>query len=299
MATLDLSFIDEARSLEVEAIDTGRGTSEFTFAPGASNFTTDIAEGNEEALHGRPVDDLVEIGERLIDLRRYVDLATVAFQQRGLAYPFEIDESHQALTFRPSDIDLAAEVADLSRIIRHRNPNAAKFEKRAFRALHKLLGGWGMCVGSPRETADMGAEKTIRHYRSQLLAHEKGNAWPADFSPNGDGGADGFLILGRSWGGPIAFYQSKNTGFDLESHPEEFSRIPSIAEDWFGKKINSGRRIIPVLALNTVLTIDLKERIYAERGEIHGVHIIDAVDILAAEHLPPSHAALQTACHVL
>jgi hypothetical protein len=285
--------------LEVEAVDTGRTTSEFTLAPGASNFGTDVGEDDEEALHGRPVDDLLEIGERLKDIPRYVDLARLAFQQRGLTYPFGIDESHQALAINHGQTQLASKVADLSRVIRRGNPDAAKFEKRAFRALHKLVGGWGMCVGSPRETPEMGAEKTIRHYRSQLLQHEQGTAWPTDFSPNGDGGADGFLILGRGWGGPIAFYQSKNTGFDLESHPEEFSRIPSIAEDWFGKKINAGRRIIPVLALNTVLTIDLKERIYAERGELHCVHIIDAVDILAAEDLPPTHVTLQPACQVL
>ena len=123
--------------------------------------------------------------------------------------------------------------------------------------------------------------------------------WPVDFGPNGDKGADGFLILGRSWGGPIAFYQSKNTGFDLESHPEEFSRIPSIAEDWFGKKVNTSRRIIPILALNTVLTIDLKEKIYMERGEFHGVHIIDAVDILATENLPANHPIWRQECLVL
>ena len=216
----------------------------------------------------------------------------MAFQQRGLTYPFEIDESHQALTVNLGQIHLASNVADLSRVIRRGNPDAAKFEKRAFRALHKLVGGWGMCVGSPRETRRWGRRRLSRHYRSQLLPHEQGTAWPTDFSPNGDGGADGFLILGRGWGGPIAFYQSKNTGFDLESHPEEFSRIPSIAEDWFGKKINAGRRILPVLALNTVLTIDLKERIYAARGEFHGVHIIDAVDILAAENLAPTHVTL-------
>jgi hypothetical protein len=86
MASLDLSFIDEARALEVEVIDTGRGTSEFTLAPGVSNFATDVGEGDEEALHGRPVDDLLEIGERLKDLPRYVDLARLAFMQRGLTY---------------------------------------------------------------------------------------------------------------------------------------------------------------------------------------------------------------------
>jgi hypothetical protein len=298
MALPDLSFIDEVRALEVEAVDTGRSTSEFTLAPGPANFVADVREDDQEALHGRPVDDVLELGERLKDLPRYVDLARSAFQQRGLTYPFEIDESRQALAVMPGLGEFAAKVADLSRVVRCGNPAAAKFEKRAFRALHRLIGGWGVCVGSPRETPDMGAERTIRRYRSWLLSHEQGNYWPADFSPNGDNGADGFVILGRGWGGPVAFYQSKNTGFDLESHPEEFSRIPSIAEDWFGKKMNAGRRIIPVLALNTVLSIDLKERIYAERGE-QGVHIIDAVDILAAENVAPAHVTLHPACSVL
>jgi hypothetical protein len=299
MALPDLSFIDEMRALEVQAIDAGRSTSEFTLAPGPGNFEQDVGEDEQEALHGRPVDDVLELEERLTDLRRYVDLARVAFEQRGLAYPFEIDDSRQGLTANPLMKQLALKVADLSRVVRHGNPEASKFEKRAFRALQKLIGGWGVCVGAPRETPEMGAEKCIRRYRALLLPHEQGGQWPADYSPNGDKGADGFLILGRGWGGPIAFYQSKNTGFDLESHPEEFSRIPAIAEDWFGKKINLGRHVIRVLALNTVLTLDLKERIYMERGELHGVHIIDAADVLAAEHIAPTHVTLKAGCLIL
>jgi len=298
MALQDLSFIDEMRALEVQAIDLGRSTSEFTLAPGPASFEVEVGEGEEEALHGLPVDDVIEIGERLRDLRRYVDLARVAFHQRGLNYPFEIDTSGQSVTIASGKQQFASDVAQLSRIIRQGTPVASRFEKRAFRALQKLVGGWGVCVGSPREAAGWGAERTIRHYRSLLFDHEQAGQWPGDFSPNGDKGADGFLILGRSWGGPIAFYQSKNTGFELESHPEEFSRIPSIAEDWFGKKINTGRRIIPVLALNTVLTVDLKEKIYAARGE-QGVHILDAVDILAAEHLQDEHETRKCGCLVL
>jgi len=298
MALQDLSFIDEMRALEVEAIDLGRSTSEFTLAPGPANFTGEVGEGEEEALHGRPVDDVIEIDERLQNICRYVDLARLAFQQRGLTYPFEIDASGQSLAVYPGKKQFALEVAQLSRIIRQGNPEASRFEKRAFRALQKLMGGWGVCVGSPRESERWGAERTIRYYRSLLLDCEQAGHWPSDFSPNGDKGADGFLILGRGWGGPIAFYQSKNTGFDLESHPEEFSRIPSVAEDWFGKKINAGRRVIPVLALNTVLSIDLKERIYAERGE-QGVHIVDAVDIFAAEHLDDEHKTLKCSCLVI
>jgi hypothetical protein len=299
MALPDLSFIDEMRAVEVQAVDAGRSTSEFALAPGPGNFEQDVGDEEQEALHGRPVDDVLELGERLNDLHRYIELARVAFDQRGLAYPFEIDASRQGLTVIPMLKQLALKVAGLSRVVRHGNPEASKFEKRAFRALQRLTGGWGVCVGAPRETPEMGAEKCIRHYRSLLLPHEHGGQWPADFSPNGDMGADGFLILGRGWGGPIAFYQSKNTGFDLQSHPEEFSRIPAITEDWFGKRVSLGRRVIPVLALNTVLTIELKEKIYMERGELQGVHMIDAVDILAAENVPATHVTLQTDCVVL
>ena len=297
MTRRDLSFIDEARSLEVEAIDTGRGTSEFTLAPGPSNFSVDVGEGDEEPLHGRAVDDVLEVDERRKCLSRYVELAKSAFRQRGLTYPFEIDDSRQALAVSPGWPELASQAAELSRVIRQGHSAAMKFEKRAFRALQKLIGGWGVCVGSPRETTGMGAEKTVREFRARLLPHEQGSQWPPDFSPNGDRGADGFLIVGRGWGGPIAFYQSKNTGFDLESHPEEFSRIPAIAEDWFGKKVNLGRRIIPVLALNTVLSIELKEEIYAQRGDL-GVHVIDAVDILAAEHAASAPETLLAQCIV-
>src|SRR5438552_1858004 len=93
----DLSFIDEVRALEVEAIDAGRSTSEFTLAPGSANFDFDVGEGEEEALHGRPVDDVIELDERLKNLPRYIALAKLAFQQRGLTYPFEIDDSRQGL----------------------------------------------------------------------------------------------------------------------------------------------------------------------------------------------------------
>ena len=52
MALPDLSFIDEMRALEVETIDSGRSTNEFTNAPGPTNFSGEVAEGDEEALHG-------------------------------------------------------------------------------------------------------------------------------------------------------------------------------------------------------------------------------------------------------
>ena len=299
MALPDLSFIDDGRLVEVEAIDTGRSSCEFTLAPGPVNFDDTIGENEEESLHGKPVDDVIELDERLRDLKRYVEFARMAFQQRGLQYPFEVTESGESLAIAKGQEELALQAAELSRIVRQGNPEASKFEKRAFRAAQKLIGGWGVCVGSPRETKGMGAEKSVRHYRSLLLPHESGPSWPADFGPNGDHGADGLLILGRGWGGPIVFYQSKNSGFDLEVYPNELGRVPSIAEVWFGKKINIGRRIIPVLALNTVLTIELKEKIYEERGEMSGAHILDAVDILASERVSATHCTRECGCIVL
>jgi hypothetical protein len=285
MAIPDLSFIDPSRAIEVEAVDAGRATSEFTLSPAPGNFQPEVGEDEEESIHGRPVDDVQEVAERRKELPQYIELARLAFQQRGLEYPFYLDASQQSLAINPALALLAEATAGLSRIIRLGNPEASRFEKRAFRALHRALGGWGVCIGSPRVNEGVGAERAIRWFRERLASWESGAHWPVDFGRNGDKGADGFVILGRYWGGPIAFYQSKNTGFDLQSHPEEFSRIPSITEDWFGRKLTQGRCIIPVLALNTVLTIELKERIFAERGECKGVHIVDAVDILAAEHL--------------
>lgn len=294
----DLSFINEGRVLEVEAVDEGRGVSEFTLAPGSAGFGVNAGASEEESLFWRPVDDVMDVDDRSADLPRYVALAEAAFRQRGLVYPFAVDDSGDSLAIVPGRKQFASAVAALSRIVRHGNPAAAAFEKRGFRALQKFVGGWGACVGTPRQQEGMGAEKSTRRYRQLLLQHEAGTHWPPDFSPNGDNGADGLLILGRGWGGPIVFYQSKNTGFDLEAHPEEFSRIPAIAHDWFGKRVNKGRRVIPVLALNTVLTIEIKERIYEERGELNGAHMIDAVDILAAEHPPADHVTTRSGCLV-
>src|SRR5215831_3279760 len=101
MVSLDLSYIDELRSLEVEAIDAGCGTSEFTFSPRPANLTGVVSEGEEDAVHGRAVDDVLEIGERLQHLPRYVEIAKTAFDQRDLQYPFEIDASGNALSVLP------------------------------------------------------------------------------------------------------------------------------------------------------------------------------------------------------
>lgn len=293
----DLAFIDVARPLEVEAVEGGRGTAEFTFAPDAGGLRADVSEDNEASLHGRPADDIQEMIERKASLARWVPFAEKAFEHRGLRYPFSIDASGGSLEVAAGMTTLAVASARLAESVGFGNPVASQFEKRAFRALHKLLGGWGVCVGSPRVEKNLGAEKTIRKYRALLLAHEQGGHWPEEFSTNGDNGADGLLILGRGWGGPVVFYQSKNSKFELKGHAEEFARIPAITQDWFGRRVNLHRRVIPVVALNTVLTLEAKERIYEERGE-SGVHILDAVDILAAEYADVNHVTMKPDCQV-
>src|SRR5436190_20722060 len=113
MALPDLSFIDEMRALEIQAVDLGRSTSEFTLAPSKANFAQAVGENEEEALHGRPVDDVIEVEERRQFLHSYVDLARIAFQQRGLKYPFEIDASGQSLLVSLGAQTFAAAVGQL------------------------------------------------------------------------------------------------------------------------------------------------------------------------------------------
>ena len=97
------------------------------------------------------------------------------------------------------------------------------------------------------------------------MAWETGDS-RLDFARSGDHGADGFIILGRGWGGPIVFFQAKNTNFNLKDPPEEFSRIPEVLQDWFGRRWNQHRAIIPVLAVNSVLTLEMKADIYQARA---------------------------------
>ena len=111
--------------------------SEFTLAPGSTNFGDIVTEGDEQALHGTPVDDVQEVDERLRALTIYVELAKSAFEQRGLAYPFEIDDSRQSLAVAVESKGFAIKVADLSRVHSGRRPCCQQFEKRAFRALQR------------------------------------------------------------------------------------------------------------------------------------------------------------------
>jgi len=275
MSFPDLSFIQTARALEVEAVEGGRVLSEFSLDP-------DAAANSEEArVLGRAVDDIDEIEERARALQEYVGHARRAFEQRGLTYPFDMSSAGDSLDVLPGHKPMALQVAELSGIVSQGLPVAKDFEKRAFRALQGLVGGWGVCVGAPRDDG-RGPEDGIRRFRGLLQPWEFGQDWPAAFPASGDNGADGFIVLGRGWGGPVFFFQSKNTSFSLKSFPEEFARMPEVLDDWFGKRLNQRRTVVPVCGLNTVLTVELKERIAEARGPLAG-HIVDAVDILGVE----------------
>jgi hypothetical protein len=277
MTALDLSFVESARALEVEAVEGGRPLNEFTFDPQTSD------DVDEKPVMGRSVDDAEETDERLKLVRQFVPYAQAAYEQRGLVYPFQPTAVGDSLEVVIGQETIAQRSAELSGMIRMGHPISKQFEEAAFRALQRLIGGWGVCVGAPRKSGE-GAQKAMVKFRETLWRWEKGDSWPENFARNGDHGADGFLILGRGWGGPIVFFQAKNTNFVFEEHPEEFARIPEVLQDWFGKRWNQYRFIIPVLATNSVLTLEKKDQIFEMRGQA-GVQFIDAVDVVCAEYV--------------
>ena len=126
---------------------------------------------------------------------------------------------------------------------------------------------------------------------------EKGGFTRDRHSKNGDYGADGFLVLGRLWGGPVVYFQAKNSSFELEDYANELGRVPEILNDWFGVYLNQRRFVIPVCALNTIMTIELKERNFQARG-LTAFHVLDAVDVLAADLCDPEHELMKPACKI-
>src|SRR6266851_5439244 len=253
MTTVDLSFVESARALEVDAMEGGRPLNEFTIDPQTS------ANDEEAPIMGRSVDDAEETAERVTLVQQYLAYARVAYEQRGLVYPFQQSAAGDSFEIVPGNQKVAARSAELSGMIRKGQPLSKQFEQQAFEALQKLVGGWGVCIGAPRHNGQ-GAKQAIEEFRKALLKWEKGELWPEDFAKNGDHGADGFIILGRGWAGPIVFYQSKNTNFDLRDHPEEFARVSEILQDWFGRRWNQHRLVLPVFAINSVLTFEMKDR---------------------------------------
>lgn len=284
----DLSFVSIARDLEVEAVDGGRALSEITLDPGIDE------EGEDAAVLGRSVDSVDKTEERTKAVRQYENYARKAFEQRGLTYPFQLSVAGDSLEVLPGAVTIAKRTAELSSMVRQGDKIAKLFETTAFRALHALAGGWGVCTGHPRERPG-GPGKAIPRFRSLLQDWEIGKELPGVVARSGDHGADGFLVMGRSWGGPVFFFQAKNVNFSTKEFPSEFLRMSDILNDWFGLRIDRYRRVVPVLAVNTVLTLEDKSVAF-EAGGPHGLHFVDAVDILCFEFAASNHAFRSVDC---
>jgi hypothetical protein len=286
---VDLTFIQNGRDLEVEAIHGGRRSNELTTAP-AVDENEDL---DESPVAFTALDDIMETDERTSLVNTYVEYAERAFQERNLVYPFVLDRRGDRLAILTGSKALAEECAKLGEMVSKGNEEgrqAKAFEKRAVRALHKLTGGWCVCLGTPRDNGS-GCEQAVRGFR-ELIIPERGPYFrpnqpaPAGYPPSGDFGADAFWILGRTWGGPIVFLQAKNAPFNIRKIPTEFHRISDVLYEWFGRRMDRYRSIIPVFAVNTMLTRELKERAFEGAQPHGGFHIIDAVDILHAEQFP-------------
>ncbi len=279
----DVSYIQAGRDLEVEAIEPGRRSNEFSMAP-----SLDEADDLDESpIAFTPLDDIIEAEERPSILSRYLPHAQKAFSERHLVYPFVLSSRRDSLQIIPGARILAESCAELSRMVGKGSSDgqlAKEFEKRAATALHRLIGGWGVCIGAPRDNG-MGPKRAVQAFRS-LLTDEIGPYQAPKPPRNGDFGADAVWILGRTWGGPVVMFQAKNAGFSIRDIPTEFSRASDVLLEWFGKRINQHRAVISVFAVNTVFTRELKERAFESNGNQRGYHIIDAVDILHAETHP-------------
>jgi hypothetical protein len=274
----DVSWIQDARALEVEAVNPGASSTQLAATPSLG-----IASDEEDVMMSE-VDDVQDIEGRIGLAPRYVPHAREAFEDRGMTYPFEISDYKASLVVIPGFEELAANAARLSEMVTRGGATAKEFEVRATQALHRLIGGWAACVGAPRKHAAQygGLEKAIRGFRA-MLDKERGDYFPSPCAAGGDDGLDAVFILGRSWGGPVVFLQSKNSSFCIKDIPQEFARQQDICHKWFGRRIGDGRAVIPVFAVNSVLTHAMKEQIHAAGWRCH---VIDAVDILLAESLP-------------
>jgi hypothetical protein len=264
----DLSFIQNGRQMEIDAIESGRR----------------LLKDDSAAL--KPEDDIQETAERARVLDKYLPHAEAAFRERQLTYPFQRSTNRDSLAVIPGRGHFAGKCVELTELVGRSNAadtSAKRFEVRAVQALHRLIGGWAVCVGSPREDGT-GAERAVTAFR-RLLEAEKGDHWRAAYPAGGDFGADAFWILGRSWGGPVMYFQAKNTAFSLRNAPPEFLRISEVLREWFGRRIDQRRAVVPVYAVNTIFTRGLKERVF-EAGGGKGYHVLDAADILYAEALP-------------
>jgi hypothetical protein len=282
----DLSFIDNARPMEVEAVDPGRRSNQITIEPVLVSADSPSGDEIDEAaqIMFSPAEDVQETEERLSWLNDYVPHATKAFKDRDLIYPFDLSTHGDSLKVRKGMEDLAQKCAELVEMRRKNGTPAQNFEKRAAKALHKFIGGWAVCVGAPRMEENLGPKKAVEKFRG-MLTNECGPWLPTPWPPNGDFGADALWVLGRKWGGPIVFLQVKNSEYNPKDPPNEFLKISHVLSHWFGRPINQHRKVIPVLAVNTILTQELKEQAFA-CAEPSGFHLLDAVDIIYADALP-------------
>ena len=268
--------------MELDAIEGGRRTNEMSI---------DTLLRDESAAL-RPGDDIQETAERTSVLGKYLPHADAAFGERQLTYPFQRSTNGDSLTVIPGCGQFAQTCAELTELVGKSNvadASAKRFEVRAVRALHSLVGGWAVCVGAPREDGT-GLEKGIKAFR-RLLKQDTGDHWAVSYPPSGDFGADAFWILGRSWGGPVMYFQAKNTAFSIRDTPSEFQRISEVLNEWFGRRIDQRRAVIAVYAVNTIFTRGLKERVFESVGGGKGYHVLDAADILHAEALPRNFKA--------
>jgi hypothetical protein len=273
----DVSFIHQGRLLEAEAIEGGRRANEFSMSP-----LVDLEFFDEAPVGNVPVDDIQETEERVQCVEHYVPFAKRAFEERGLVYPFCAQSSRASLQPLPGHEVLARRCAEFAGDVGIGNPTAKKFESRAFRALHRLIGGWAVSVGTPR-TGKTGPAKAVTAFRSLLRSTEIGAYKNPDPSHSGDYGVDAVYVLGREWGGPVVFLQAKNSSFDRAKFAEHLTRASFALQEWFGHRIDTVRNVITVFAVNTVLTTDLKHSAFADCGLGSGYHVLDSVDILFAE----------------
>ena len=294
----DVTFIQDGRDLEVEALEPGRRSNELSTAPSFSE---------EEDLDETPVaftalDDIQETDERPSLLSRYIPYAQAAYRERQLIYPFELSPRGDSLTVLNGQEPLAQASARLAYLVGKDNSDgrlAKEFEKRSVTALHRFVGGWAVALGAPRDDGT-GCERAIRAFR--LLVPEASGGFfrptgvpaPQGYPKSGDSGADGFWILGRTWNGPVVFLQAKNAAFSVRQIPEEFARMSDVLLEWFGKRIDRYRTIMPVYAVNTLFTREMKEHLFESYPHRPGIHILDAADILHAENTPREFFEAQT-----
>lgn len=243
-------------------------------------------------------DDIQEMEGRVANLQKYVPYAKKAFAERGLTYPFKTTANMATLESLPGQRSFAIECAQLSSAVGIGGSVAKKFEVRAFRALHRLIGGWAVCVGAPREKGT-GCRRAVRAFRDQLNKVELGRYCNTDPPRSGDYRMDGIWLLGREWGGPLVYFQAKNSLFDPDRFAGDLLRLSDSLNEWFGRPLDKYREVIQVCAVNTILTTELKEDAFHACKAGCGYHILDGVDILFAETCPDGFHEVRDRLQVL